>query len=109
MNGSFVLSARFCLCVMSEAVGACILSSGKHGGAISDAAELEDFFEKKGVELSPICMSNIATASEVLDKVLFPFFQQKYSEHLLIGIFHGEEDGSWILAGHCAGRIALRF
>ncbi len=109
MNGSFVLSARFCLSVMSEAVGACILSSGKIRGAIGDAAELEDFFEKVDVELYSICMSNIATASDVLEKVLFPFFQQKYSEHLLIGIFHGKEDGSWILAGHCAGRIVLRF
>ena len=87
---------------MSEGVGACILSCGKHRAALGDAAEVEYFLEKIGAELEIYSLNNgcgFPESSQVLGEVLLPFFKKKYSEHLLIGICHGEEDGSWMLGG----------
>ena len=87
---------------MSEAVGACILSGGNQVGAIGDAAEVEYFLEKIDAELYSNSLNNgcdFPTSSQVSQKVLLPFFMEKFSEHLLFGIFHSEEDGSWILEG----------
>ena len=89
---------------MSEGVGACILSWGRHRAATGDAAEVQDFLESEeiGAELYSISVNNrcdFPTNSQVSKEVLLPFFKKKYSEHLLNGIFHGEKDGSWMLGG----------
>ena len=88
--------------VMSEGVGAFILSWGEHRAANGDAAEVQDFLEKIGAKLDKNSLNNgcdFPTSSQVAQKVLLPFFKKKYSEHLVIGIFHGENDGSWMLGG----------
>lgn len=103
--------------VMSEGVGACILSWGEHRAAIGDAAEVEDFLERIGAKLDKNSLNNgceFPTSSQVLGEVLLPFFKKKYSEHLLIGIFHGDKDGSWMLGGQAkvqnhAERMAVSF
>ncbi len=90
---------------MSEGVGACILSWGELCCPVRDASDLVYFLVQIGADLHSISLTNGKNAfgfpesSQLLEAVLLPFFEEQYSEHLLIGIFHGEEDGSWILAG----------
>ena len=91
--------------VMSEGVGACILSWGELCCTVTDVSKLDYFLRQIRADLHSNCLTNGPNAfgfpesSQVLEEVLLPFFKKKYSEHLLIGIFHGEVDGSWILAG----------
>ena len=74
--------------------------------APSEMYQIWDYFLRQiRADIHSNCLTNGPNAfsfpesSQVLKEVLLPFFVKKYSEHVLIGSFHGEEDGSWILAG----------
>jgi len=87
---------------MSEAVGVCIVSCGELYAA-ADTARFELCLKVIGAKLDTNSLNNgcdFPTSSQVSQKVLLPFFKKKYSVHLLIGIFHGDNDGLWMLGGN---------
>ena len=109
MRLCFVLSARIWISVMSEAVGVCIVSCGELYAA-ADTARFELCLKVIGAKLDTNSLNNgcdFPTSSQVSQKVLLPFFKKKYSVHLLIGIFHGDNDGLWMLGGQAVENHAV--
>ena len=99
--------------VMSEGVGACILSWGELCCTVRDVSNLDYFLGQIRADIHSNCLTNgpnafsFSQSSQVLKEVLLPFFEKKYSEHLLFCTFHGEEDGSCILAGQQCSKSYL--
>ena len=75
--------------VMSEGVGACILSWGELCCTVRDVSNLDYFLGQIRADIHSNCLTNGPNAfsfpqsSQVLKEVLLPFFEKKYSEHLL--------------------------
>ena len=87
----------------------CIVSRGELYAA-ADTARFELCLKEIGAKLDTNSLNNgcdFPKGSQILEEVLLPFFKKKCSEHLVIGIFHGDNDGSWMLGGQAVQNHAV--